>query len=144
MKVVVDTNILITSLWKEAVFHSIIKKKAIELFSPSFALHELEKHAEEIIKRRNITLPAYREEILALKQNVSFIHFERYNSSIPTIRTQLTSFLPVEQRTLLLEDIDFLALSLALKAPLWSNDKLLKKQKSVIVLDTGDMIKLLA
>jgi len=41
------------------------------------------------------------------------------------------------------EDAPYIALSLALKIPLWSNDSELKEQSAVTVLATGELIKLL-
>ena len=41
------------------------------------------------------------------------------------------------------EDAPYIALSLALKIPLWSNDSELKEQSAVTVFATGKLIKLL-
>ena len=48
-----------------------------------------------------------------------------------------------EETSSLLEDIDFLALSLELNCPLWTNDALLKKQNLVKILNTKEVINLL-
>ena len=41
-------------------------------------------------------------------------------------------------------DIDFLALALKLKLPVWSNDSHLKKQSKVIVYSTSELLKSLS
>ena len=39
------------------------------------------------------------------------------------------------------DDIDFFALALKLDCPIWSNDKLLKKQARIKVFSTADLIQ---
>ena len=43
----------------------------------------------------------------------------------------------------LLNDIDFIALALKLKVPLWTNDKLIKKVKDINILNTKELIEIM-
>ena len=70
--------------------------------------------------------------------------FKLYSSSIKEMGTCIenTKGLTAEEKEELLDDIDFLALALKLKCLLWSNDKLLKEQSKVKVINTEEMISL--
>ena len=141
-QLVVDTNILITFFWENSTFSQILKENKFELFSPEYALTELKKHEEEIIKKANITKNLFdkkREEFL---EYIEFISLEMYSGEFKIIQQILKDYRKNEEEQLI-EDIDFLALALKLNCPLWSHDKLLKKQEKIIILTTKDIIELI-
>jgi len=67
----------------------------------------------------------------------SLEEIKKYSSEI------IIKKLPEAERLDLMKDIDFLALSLKLNIPLWSNDKLLKRQQAVEILTTEEIIKII-
>jgi len=77
---------------------------------------------------------------LALK--VEFISLEEYS---PLFHKALTivSKSPKNEYEEFVKDIDFFALALMLSCPIWSNDKLLKKQSKVIIFNTKEIIELI-
>src|SRR3989344_4701743 len=118
MKLVLDTNSLFTLFWNG----SLIKKLLIsehDLYSPDFALKELNKHKEEILKKAKISSIEFDKILIGLQDIIKFIKFENYSSNIP----EAFNLLPDHPK-----DIDFLALALKINAGLLSNDKELNKQ----------------
>ncbi len=143
MKVVVDSNVLFTSFWKDAVFNKISLRLDLALYSPEFALEEINKYTYEIIKKAKITKEEFKKIKEELVLRVVFIPIKEYVAYLKQAQ-QAISDLPKEAITSLLNDLDFLALSLKLECPLWSNDSLLKKQKKIEVITTKEIISLLS
>ena len=54
MRFVIDSNVLFTFFWKISTFKEILMEKEIELFSPEFALKEINKYSSEIIKKARL------------------------------------------------------------------------------------------
>ncbi len=131
MKIVVDTNILITYFWKENVFEKLTKNYSIDCFSPEYALVELNKYKDLIMEKANIGEEEFEKKKLNLALSIDFISEEYYKKSLKKA-LKITSD-P--------NDIDFIALALFLKTSLWSNDKGLKKQKTIPVFSTEDLLE---
>lgn len=69
MKLVVDTNILFTFFWKDAVAMQLFIFQDLELYAPAFALEEIEKYNLEIKKRANISDKGFKK----LRKNCNFL-----------------------------------------------------------------------
>ncbi len=132
MELVVDTNILYTFFWKDSLAKRVLMRMGLELFSPEFALEEINAHESDILKKTGLSL----EEFVLLRKDIAiavgFIPIEEYREFL----SEALSIVPDSN------DVDFLALALKLKLklPLWSNDALLKKQNSVRVFSTSDLL----
>ncbi len=142
MRIVVDTNILFTFFWKKSVFHKISIKQDFDLIAPEFALEEINKHKIEIMKKTEITEQEFRDLRKELAIRVEFIPLEEYASYFKQA-ISLAKEIPEELRDGFLDDIDFIALALKEKCPLWTHDTLLKKQSSIKIFETKEVIKLL-
>jgi len=141
MKLVVDSNVLFTFFWKNSVLHNILKQP-IELFSPQYALEEINKYAKELMKKTSLSKEEFKKIRQKLALIVYFISAEEYSSSFQKV-TSLKSKLTPQNYQEIIKDIDFLSLAIHLQCPLWSNDNLLKKQSIVSVLTTKEIIELL-
>src|SRR3989344_154018 len=133
MRLVIDTNKLFSFFWKG----SLIKKLLFtghELFSPKFALEELEKHKSEIMEKTGLTSKEFLEFKDKLKNVVEFAPFSEYSGKI----SEAFNLLPEHPK-----DIDFLALALKLNAGIISNDKELKKQSRISVFNDSELSKLI-
>jgi len=86
------------------------------LYSPTFALTELETHNDVIIKRFSLTKIQYSVIIKLLQTVVNFFEEKEYETFFP--KAKKVSPDP--------DDRDFFALSFSLNCPLWSNDADLK------------------
>ena len=134
-KLVVETNILYSFFWKNSPTHELLKSVVSEfdLISPDFSLKELVKHKEEILFGTRIRANEFNELIKSLSTFVDFIKTSEYIDSIGEARSLFPEHL---------KDVDFFALALKLNCPLWSNEKLHKRQSKVEVFNTDELRKL--
>lgn len=145
--------------WKNSVFEGISSKEEIKLFSPEFALKEINKHSSEIMKKAGLTKDTFEKKKKELLEKVEFIALEEYSDFFKQAELLAKSYSEEEMRrseasstkdakrpleSELLKDIDFFALALKLGCSIWTNDKLFKKQSEVSVLTTKEMIELLS
>ena len=141
MKLVVDSNVLFTFFWKDSVFKNFVDTP-VQLFSPEYALEEINKYSLELMKKTSLSKERFKKLKQELALKVEFISLEEYS---PLFHKALTivSKSPKNEYEEFVKDIDFFALALMLSYPIWSNDKLLKKQSKVIIFNTKEIIELL-
>ncbi len=137
MRFVVDSNVLFTFFWKKSVFREICEKQQ-KLLSPEYALEEINKHSKEIMKKANLSKQEFKKLKAELAVKIIFIPQKEYARSLKKARSILS-----EEHEEIMEDIDFFALAIEFNCPIWSNDKLLKKQKEIPVFDTADIIEII-
>ncbi len=133
MKLVIDTNNLFTFFWKGSLLSKLILSEH-DLYSPAFALEEIENNKSEILQKTKLTPNEFEEFKEKLKKVVKFIPFGEYSDKIP------------EAFELLLEhqkDIDFLALAIKLDATILSNDRELKKQNRIEIYEKSRLSELI-
>lgn len=132
MKIIVDTNILFTFFWEDSFTKGLLVDQDIEYFAPEFALEEINGHSEEILEKTGISLDKFKELRTDLGIFVEFIPLDEY-------REWLKEGLRLLQKYP--DDIDFLAVALKLKLPIWSNDIHLKQQSKVKVYSTQEFLQ---
>jgi predicted nucleic acid-binding protein len=129
---VVDTNILFTFFWKNSTTRKIFNETEIRLFSPKYALDEIIKYSGEIQSKTKITKDDFEKIYQEILKRVRFFPREFYQDNVFNFKKVIDE-----------KDIDFIALSFKLKIPLWTNDKELKQENSIKVINTREVIELL-
>lgn len=142
MRLVLDTNILLTYFWETSTLREVCKLRKAELFAPEFALKEFKKHARDIAKRAGVPDERFEGVCKELFSKIVVIDFRDYEEFFKECREAFAELDKGERRELE-EDADFLAVAVMLCCSLWSNDKLLKKQSRVDVLNTKEIVSLL-
>ncbi len=137
-----DTNILFTFFWKESFLKLILTKQYLTCYAPEYALEEIKKYASDIQKRAHLSKEEWTTLLQSLAQQILFIPLENYTSSFSIIIGASQHCSSEQEREEFLKDADFLALAAELKCPLWSHDKLLKKQSIITVWNTRELIAL--
>jgi len=132
MKLVIDANILFAALIKEGITIQLLLNKDIELYSPNFVIEELDKHIEEILYKMKRDTFSFENKLLLIKQALRIVKDAEYDEFIE----QAEQFVQDEN------DADYIALALKLRIPIWSNDKMLKKQKLAKVYNTIEIIEM--
>ncbi|MFA6328449.1 MAG: PIN domain-containing protein [Candidatus Micrarchaeia archaeon] len=140
MRFVADSNVIFTYLWESSALREIIHQGA-RLFSPEYALLELEEHWQEIAGKAGVRLEERDGLLHSLRQKVEIVPKSGYEKFLPEAERLASAFTGKEEADLR-DDADFLALAMLLDCPLWSNDKLLKRQSKVAVLSTQEVIAL--
>ncbi len=133
MKLVLDSNILFSALIKKSTARNIILSDIFDLYAPEYIFSELAKHRELIIKKSRLNEGDFNALLILLQKHVHLVSKEKY-------REMLT---PAEEtlRDIDITDSPFLALALALKCSIWSNDMHFKKQNKVRAYTTQELIK---
>jgi len=135
MKLVVDTNVLFSFFKKESTTRKIITLVDLfELFTLRSRVEELAKHAEEICSKARITPEEFSKSLRELEIFVNVID----DADVAMYAEEAKKLSPHE------EDIPCFALSLAIKAPIWSNEEAFKRQDKIRVFSTFELIKLLS
>lgn len=132
MKLIVDSNVVFTFFWKNAIATDLFVFHDIELYTPELTLQELEKYSDHIIRKAKLIpkeLLDIRKELQLLITFVPLAKYEQFLQKAITISPDPN-------------DVDFFALALEKECPIWSNDKELKQQASVKILTTKEVIEL--
>lgn len=133
LKFVVDSNILMAALLKDSITRELIFDDRLELFAPEFSLVEIRKLVQQPRIRRRLHLREVEvsELIELIVSRVRFVPEKLFDDFIKQAMKWVTHE----------EDSPFMALSLALDAPLWSHDAELKEQKQVTVYSTQEVLR---
>lgn len=130
MKLIVDTNIMYSYFWKFSVTRRLLISQEIELYAPEFALEEINKYKQDIIKKNNLSEKEFEHIKFALAIAIRFIPLEEYSGMLKAA----IKICPDSN------DIDFFALAMKLKIPVWSNDADLKKQDKIRIITTTELL----
>jgi predicted nucleic acid-binding protein len=130
MKLIVDTNILFSYFWKYSITRRVLMSQDMQLFAPEFALEEINKYKKDIMNKNNLNDEEFEHIRFNLAIAIQFIPIDEYTK---TLKTAL-KISPDKN------DIDFFALAIKLKLPIWSNDAKLKKQNKIGIIPTAELI----
>ncbi len=133
MLLVVDTNILVSFFRPNPVSEIISKSKSLnlQLLSPEYAIDELKKNKQDILKYSKINLEQFDSKLAELLKFINAIpkdSFKEFESPAKTLIHE--------------KDVPFFALALKLNCPIWSNEPSFKEQSKVEILSNKDMIEL--
>ena len=131
MRAIIDFNSLFSIFRKHSTTRKLVFHPSLELYSPAFALQELAKHRQDVMSKAKISLGEFGVIERILSWQIRFIPAERFRDFL--VEAQHISPDP--------DDAEYFALALKLKAPLWSNDKRLKRQDIIRVYSTSELLK---
>ena len=135
MKLVVDTNVVISALVKNGFLRDFIinKNSSFELITPAYIFSEINKYKDYICKKADINEKQFYFLLVTIFKYIQVINPIYYNSYL----NEADKIIGHIHKT----DVPFIAVALSLNCPVWSDDKHFKKQKRVKVLTTKDMLK---
>ena len=70
MKMVVDTNIILSALIKDSTTRKIIVKSEWDFYYPAMSFHEIRKYKELVLKKSNLNKEEYRKLLNYLLEQV--------------------------------------------------------------------------
>lgn len=136
MLVVLDANILLSLVIRSNTkIEDIFFSDKVKLIAPEFMLIEFSKNEEEILSKTHRTKEEFSRLVSLLERRIEFISKQEFEEFIPKAK----SLLPKHAK-----DVPYLALSLKFNCPLWSEEKLLKKQNSIKVFNTSELFSKLS
>lgn len=133
MNFIADSNVLFTFFWKKSISKKLFINQDLKLFTPKFALEEIKKYSEMIIKKTKISKEEFSLILKELKVLIKFVPLEIYQSNL-----KIAKKICIDPN-----DVDFVALSIKINCPLWSNDSVLKEIKNIQVFNTKEIIEIL-
>ena len=135
MFIVIDANELFSLLIKgNKSSKEIFLSKSIELVAPEFILEEFSNNKDELLSKTHKTEAEFSEALSVLKDRIKFIPKEKFEEFIP----KACELIPEH-----IKDAEYFALALKYNCSLWSEERLLKKQSCISVLNTNELSKLL-
>jgi len=135
MQLIVDANILVAAFLKPAITRELLFDEKVKLFAPEYFGIEIEQlinKNKHFMRRIKLNKEEIRELINFLFEPIEIVPEEEYSH-----------FMNKAKQGAPFDDAPYLALSLALKIPIWSNDSAFKKQSLVKVYTTSELVQLL-
>ena len=136
MSIVIDSNILFSALLKDSITRRIILNYNGMFLLPSFVLEEAGKYKELLLNKSGMHKEEFEDLLLNILQKVKIIRTEelkQYRSSAQRIINDIDP-----------DDELIVACAIAHRDNIiWSDDKNLKKQNNVKILNTSEVIDFL-
>jgi len=131
MRLVLDTNILISALIRNGFARDFIITKSFEyeFLTPAYTLSEINKYNQYILKKAEITHEQYDFLLDTLFNLIKIINPLTYSKHLKEADKL------IEHKT----DVPFLACAIFFNCPIWSDDKHFQKQNKVKVFTTKEM-----
>lgn len=132
MRLVIDTNIIISALIKDSVTRRILADQKFQFVIPEFALSEIDKYKEEIISKSGLNKTNYNLLLTEIMENVDVIPAVEINKVSEAIKI-MDHIDP--------KDTVFIALALSIHNDgIWSDDKHFDQQNKIKVWKTKDLL----
>jgi len=136
MNIVIDSNVLFSAMIKDSITRRIILEYDGIFLFPSFIFQEMEKHKEELLIKSGMDIKDFNEILGIILKKVIIIPeevlFQYRDEALEIIRD-------IE-----LDDVLFIACALAYNdSIIWSDDKKLKEQTKIKIINTNEFIELL-
>ncbi len=136
MKLIIDTNVLISSLLKDSTTRQLLLNESFEFYLPEIVIIELKKYLIYIIQKSGITEDEIKNLLNALLENLKLVPFDEYEDQMDEAMEIMGK---IDEK-----DTQFIALALSIKNDgIWSNDKHFDEQTKIQVYKTIDIINLL-
>jgi predicted nucleic acid-binding protein len=135
MKLVIDSNIIFSALISPSgKTAELIFLESIDLYSTRTLEIELFEHKLELMKKSGFSESEFDSICIFILRKICFVE----TAELVSFEEFANKICPDK------DDVQFFALCLAKGIPLWSNDKLLKTQKTVKVINTSQLVKMLS
>ena len=138
IRLVADTNIMISALLRDDSFHAkLIKSGHFDIYYPDYGLKEIDGYRTYIISKRKKKAQwlAFDYALRFILESVNMVPSELYSQKM---REAYDLMKKIDEK-----DTPFLALAMQLGCPIWSNDSHFKKLVGFEVYTTKDILKLL-
>jgi len=135
MKLIIDTNIIISALIRDSISRRIIVKSEWKFYYPEKAFHEIEEHKNLILKKSGMKETEYIQLLSYLLNHIIIVPENQVRNKLKEANNTMGK--------IDIDDVVFLATALSLQdSRIWSDDADFDKQNKVKVLKTKDVIRL--
>jgi len=134
MRLIVDSNRIISALIKNGVSRKILSSKNIEFFTIDYVLSEINKYKGTIIKKSNMSKEEIDTLFSLVMENINIIQDKDVKNKMKEAKEIMKDS---DEK-----DAPFLAAALAIPNDgIWSHDKHFEKQNKVKVWISKDLLK---
>ena len=132
MKLIVDANVLFSALIKDGLTAELLISDKLQLFAPEFLFTEFAKYEDLILRKTHRNEEEFNNFLGILKEQIFIVP----KKEIIPFMDEADKISPDPKDKL------YLALAIALKSSIWSNDKKLKQgQDKITVFSTEELLK---
>ncbi len=136
MKLIIDTNILISSLLKDSTTREILLNESLNFYLPELVLSETNKYLPYIIQKSELNEKEIKKLLNTLLENLILVPIDEYEKKMDEGMKIIGK---IDEK-----DTQFIALALSIENDgIWSNDKHFEKQEKIRVFKTMDILNLL-
>ena len=136
MKLIIDTNVLISSLLKDSTTRALLLNKTFDFYLPEMVMIEVKKYLPYIIQKSGQTETEIKSLLNIMLDNLKLVPIDEYEHKLDIAMEIIGK---IDEK-----DTQFIALALSIKNDgIWSNDKHFEKQENIQVFKTIDIINLL-
>ena len=133
MRIILDSNVLFSALIRDSTTRRLILEYDGLFLFPSYIFYELEKYKFELLKKSGMTKSDFEKILNILIAKVEIVPEE-------VLKNHKTEAIAIV-KDIDLDDAVFIACALAYpESILWSDDKKLKKQNKVKIINSSEMI----
>lgn len=136
MNIIIDSNILFSALIKDSITRRIILEYDDHFLFPSYIFIEMKRHKKELLKKSKMKEKEFEKLLEIILKKVVIVPSEvlkPYSNEAADIVREIDP-----------DDVLFVACGIAYhNSVIWSDDKALKKQDKVTVLDTQEIMDFL-
>jgi len=134
MRLVIDTNKIISAIIKEGFSREILVNTRFDFLTPAYTLSEIIKYKNEIIKKSGLNENEFSNLLDYIFKFVRVINPQMYNGYLRSAEKIIGR--------IHISDVPFIAAALAFNCPVWSDDKHFKQQNEVKVYTTKEIANL--
>lgn len=136
MNIIIDSNILFSALIKDSTTRQIILKYDNLFLFPEYIFEEMERHQQELFEKSQMNKKDFSQLLQIVLKKVIIVP----NESLINYRKEALEIIKDIDK----DDTIFIGCALAYpNSIIWSDDKKLKLQNKIKVLNTKEIIKLL-
>ena len=136
MKLIIDTNVLISSLIKDSTTREILLNESIDFYVPEIILSEINKYIHYIAQKSELSEEEVKKLLNTHMENLHLVPIDEYEGKMDEGMNIIGE---IDEK-----DTQFIALALSIKNDgIWSNDKHFDKQSKIQVYKTLDIVNLL-
>lgn len=136
MKIVLDSNVLLAALLKDALVRFIILTSGMDFYSPKYCLQEIKKHEPEFLVRTGLNQKELNSVLCYILKKVKLVEESTLELHIKEAKKIIGAVDP--------KDVAFIAAAIAVNADgIWSFDRHFERQNRFKVFTTQEIINLM-
>ena len=135
MKLIIDTNILISSLLKDSTTRELLLNESFDFYLPEIVLSEVNKYLPYIVQKSDLNEKEIKKILNTLLNNLILVPIKEYEKFM---EEGMKIIGEIDEK-----DVQFIALALSIDIDgIWTNDKHFEKQEKIKIFKTIDLVNL--